>query len=419
MILNLELWVDGGWQLAGQLENLDDTERGYLGKVALEYDVQYATANLGVGGSRAMSCRYPPSFELWIEAPWPAFVFDILPAGAARRSILSRDGRSDNRVADWPLLARAHFPPGNLRVQPTNAPSARHEGFDRAEIIARGPAFVDYAFERGASVAGSSGAQGEAPKFLLSEDLSGRWHSEGSLPDEQVAAHWLVKFPRGRDRTDFQILEEEARYMELARLAGLRANAPLTYENGCLFVPRFDRHAGSRLGLETIASLSGITGYGVAQPLQASAAAIAAHCSAPALELCELLRRDIFNLAVGNPDNHIRNTSVLKHPNGVVALSPVYDVAPMMLDLAGIPRSSRWGPREPRAGDIDWRGVVDDLEVLGAPSSALLETLAQMAEVIETLGKQMSELGVDRELGDRLAVRHRRMARELADASGS
>ena len=413
VFVDFELWADGSWQLAARLEAIGDPGAGHRGKVALEYDQEYATRTFGAGGSRALSCRYPPSFELWIEAPWPAFVFDILPAGAARRSLVARRGQQDSSTLDWPLLGGAHFPPGNIRVCPEDPqPQTLHAGFSRAEVVERGPDFVEYAFQRGAPVAGSTGAQGEAPKFLLAEDHTGRWHAEGALPERQVAQHWLVKFPRGRHPTDQTILAEEARYMELARGAGLRVNRALSHEDGCLFVPRFDRLGADCLGLESLASLSGISGYGAAQSLQQSARVIARHCTDPPAELRELLLRDVFNLAVGNTDNHLRNTSVLKYPHGRVELSPLYDLAPMILDREGIPRASRWGQRE-RSGDVDWAGVVSDLETLGGVASELRDALGTMAELVGDLANQMRGLGVDRALVDLLRRGHTALAHDL------
>ncbi len=416
MFVEFEIWVEGAWHPAARLEALGEASGGHRGKVALEYDQDYATRFLGAGGSRSLSCRYLPSFELWIEAPWPAFVFDILPAGAARRSIVVRMGWQNTDATDWSLLAGAHYPPGNVRVKrEVRDPPLDHEGFTRDEVVERGPDFIEYAFERGAPVAGSTGAQGEAPKFLLCEDRTGRWHAEGAVPEGRVAHHWLVKFPRGRHDTDRIILAEEARYMELARHARLRANRPLVHEDDCLFVPRFDRVGSECLGLESLASLSGISGYGVTQSLQQSARIVARYCSDPAGELRELLLRDVFNLAVGNTDNHVRNTSVLKYPDGRVELSPLYDLAPMFLDREGIPRASRWGDRE-QAGRVDWASVVTDLEALGADGHQLRDGLGEMAEVVASLGDRMRGLGADSNLVERLGLRHRDLIRDLARA---
>ena len=421
MFVDLELWVNNRWQLVGRMESIGDPTRGYLGKVALEYDYDYAMAWSGATGNRALSCRYVPSFELWIETTWPAFMLDILPAGAARRSTLTRLAMADTRASDWALLTTAQFPPGNLRVCPEVDSSSlveddfSHEGFARSDVIRRGPDFVEYAFQRGAPIAGSTGAQGEAPKFLLCEDIAGNWHAEGALPDEQVATNWLVKFPRGRHNTDYLILAEEERYMELARMAGLRANASLVHEDGCLFVPRFDRVGGDRLGLETVASLSGISAYGVTQSLQESAKALAKYCTDPALELREFLLRDIFNLAVGNTDNHVRNTSVLKYPDGRTELSPLYDIAPMLLDRTGIPRANRWGARE-QYGSVDWLGIIHDLVSLGASEEMLREDVRRMADFVGSLGERMAQAGVYPQLVQYLRPIQEDLCRQLTKA---
>jgi len=53
---------------------------------------------------------------------------------------------------------------------------------------------------------------------------------------------------------------------------------------------------------------------------------LAAYCSAPGPTCLELLRRVIFSYLVGNGDAHLRNFSVLRDPDGVVRLSPAYDL---------------------------------------------------------------------------------------------
>jgi len=78
------------------------------------------------------------------------------------------------------LLERgAANPAGNLRVHPPRASAFRaHPGFALEQMIERGDAFIDYAYEVGATVAGSTDTQGEAPKFWVAQDLQGRWHPD-------------------------------------------------------------------------------------------------------------------------------------------------------------------------------------------------------------------------------------------------
>lgn len=53
---------------------------------------------------------------------------------------------------------------------------------------------------------------------------------------------------------------------------------------------------------------------------------LATYCSAPGPTCLEFLRRVLFSYIVGNGDAHLRNFSVLRDPDGVVRLSPAYDL---------------------------------------------------------------------------------------------
>lgn len=60
--------------------------------------------------------------------------------------------------------------------------------------------------------------------------------------------------------------------------------------------------------------------------------------------LLEYVQCDVLTLVFGNSDNHGRNTALLKTADSVW-LAPVYDFAPMKMDLEGIIRSSSKTPR--------------------------------------------------------------------------
>lgn len=53
---------------------------------------------------------------------------------------------------------------------------------------------------------------------------------------------------------------------------------------------------------------------------------LAAYCTAPGPSCLEFLRRVLFSYVVGNGDAHLRNFSVLRDADGVVRLSPAYDL---------------------------------------------------------------------------------------------
>ena len=409
---NLQIFHGGRWHHAGELEfSPAQQPRGTRGAAAFAYHDDYFTANAGETGQRAASCRLPVTLEFHDLSHWPSFLLDLLPSGAGRRFWLQQLGRPNVPASDVELLLRgAGNPPGNLRIAEAvyQGGTYRHAGFSRDEVVAANEGFIDYAERHGAPVAGSSGAAGDAPKFLLTQDRQeGNWHADGVLPDSRALQHWLVKFPRGRTAADLQVLRHEPCYLAVARHFGLRVHAVPEYIEGALFVPRFDRSADNgqveRLGLETAASLAGIFEFGTAPRHELLARALAASVTEPASALREYVLRDLLNLALGNTDNHPRNTSVLKHRDGTVTISPLYDFAPMFLDPQGIARVSRWND-EPD-GIPNWNYVCTAVTECGGDGSSLRDELAHKAEAVRELPAVLATAGGDGEVIQR-RMRH-------------
>lgn len=381
----MEIHHGGRWHVVGQVTVFDD-EAGYRATARFEYDLDYVLGALGARDVRAVSCRYSVGFATQDEPVWPAFLLDLMPSGAARRFWEAELGLPNTPRSDWAMLARgAGNPPGNVRVTTGEGDVDRggHPGFARDEVIERGEGFLEYARAHGAPISGSSGAAGDSPKFLLREDHGGRMHADGALDDESTARSWLVKFPRSSREADRLVLRAEPGYLEVARRFGLRVGEPLAWERDALFVPRFDRvrpkrgRALERLGLESLASLAGVTEFGAPTPKDDLAKALVTYASDPLAELRELVARDVLDLALGNTDNHARNTAVLKDARGRVALSPIYDFAPMMLDR-GIARVCRW--REETGGLPTWRALAETLGGLGVVGVDAGEVVAWLRE---------------------------------------
>ncbi|HWM27136.1 MAG TPA: HipA domain-containing protein [Woeseiaceae bacterium] len=415
--VTIEIYRDGRWRSAATLTP-DQAQQGYRGRAAFEYVTPYAADYAGpeTAAAAGLSCGYPVDFDLHQDPHWPAFVLDILPTGFGRRQWLEQLELPDGPNADWPLLLHGTaFPPGNLRVAeavaakrpdtrvPTASgdlvPMSDHPGFTREEVIARSDAFVEYAFQHGIYAAGGSDVQGVAPKLLLTQDRDGAWHAEGRLADVAVATHWLVKRPRGSTAVDRKVLRNEAAYMRVADAMGLRVHGELTWENDCLFIPRFDRivqdGALQRLGMESLASLANVAEYGARIPHDILCRAIIHHCRDPANDLLEYIRRDILNVVMGNKDNHARNTVVLRDEDGSVGLSPLFDFAPMYLDPEGIPRVCRWD------GDAEEGGVPNWVVVIERYREQLddhIPVLCDFGRRIERLPEVMRELGVDEDI---------------------
>jgi len=423
----LELYADGAWYRACEVR-VDDDALGLGSPARVEYDFDYLDAMSGALGARdlrAVSCRFPVGYRVDAETTWPAFLLDIVPSGAARRFWEAQLGLPNIARSDWAVLtAGGGNPPGNLRVaeaapEPAVDPPV-HPGFARAEVLDRADRFIEYARDQGASIAGGSGAAGDAPKFLLREDRRGRWHADGALPDHLTARAWLVKFPRSPRAADRIILEAEAPYYRLAKRFGIRATGPLTWEQDCLFVPRFDRVVTKeatieRLGLESLCSLAGVSEFGATLPKERLVAALARFASDPETELRELVLRDVLDVALGNTDNHARNTAVLKHGDSRIALSPLYDFAPMVLDPQGIARVSRWAGET--GGYPDWSKVAEAVgSVLGEATVPALKTwLRGLAPDVRDLPAAMRAEAVPETVIEAIQPRARRVADALQE----
>jgi serine/threonine-protein kinase HipA len=427
MNCHIQIFLNNRWQTAAVFEpNPTTLDRGVEGGCLLEYKHEYVIANLGNHDAELLP-GLPVGFELFRFKQWPPFLLDLLPGGAGRRAWLKRlQVERDSAQFDWHLLLHgAGAPPGNLRIAEAVLPPPPDQfkiGFPRRDIIEQRENFLEYAEERGAYVAGASSVQGEAPKYLVVQDHNGMFHAEGSLEDERCTKFWLVKFPRGRlsNPLNQQVLRNEAPYLEVARAFGLRVGKQLEYEDEVLFVPRFDRWVEGnnliRSGMHSLYALAGITGYGRAVLHDTYCEALANWATEPAKEIREYIRRDILNLALNNTDNHGRNTAVLR-VNGKIALSPLFDFAPMFLDPEGIGRVSRW--KDERPGDQPrWGNICETLDYVLDPDETRAWLYSQ-ADMVKRLPEIMKECHVDDDIIQRLSVRIENVAMGLMETRPS
>ncbi|PLX92616.1 MAG: hypothetical protein C0621_09285 [Desulfuromonas sp.] len=411
--ITVEIHHHGVWHRAAQ----------YRRDRYLTYDVDYAVDFMDENHPMArVGLGFDINFEEHSRGGWPAFFFDLIPAGAARAAWLRRHEQIDRDDAetDWTLLCfAARCPPGNIRIASAveSFEMVAHPGFSRQEIVERNIDFIDYAEAHGAIVAGASSVQGQAPKFLLVEDLNGSWHAEGALPDEKIKKHWLVKFPRGRSEADRLVLRNEAPYYEVARDFGLKVGAPLRYEENALFIERFDRTIQDgkvvRYGLESASSLCGWNRYGPGLSNDQICHAMQRLLDSPQEDVLEFLRRDLLNLALGNVDNHGRNTAYLKTPQ-TTAIAPLFDFAPMFLDPEGIPRAARWKAEKPLTMP-DWRAVAESISSAQLTVDEVIACLRRDIPNIEALPENMQRHDVETVIVDRLLRRIADLVRSLKD----
>jgi serine/threonine-protein kinase HipA len=169
-----------------------------------------------------------------------------------------------------------------------------------------------------------------------------------------------------------------------------------------------------RLGLESLASLVGVTDFAVSVSKETLALAISRYTTDPHSELREFVARDVLDVAMGNTDNHARNTSVLKGTDGTIALSPLYDFAPMVLDRRGIARVSRW---QDGSDYPDWTLVAKTLEQLGLDSRSTRQWLRGLSERVSHLPETMRGAGVPDQVVGACLQRIPRVADGLAQVT--
>jgi serine/threonine-protein kinase HipA len=361
----------------------------------------------------ALSWTMPVRLDAVSRARWPAFLVDLLPQGYGRAELLRHLGLAEQPAAeaDWPLLlAGAGNPIGNLRIKESHdwlqaqANATRVRGFSAADIAARGDDFTEFLAANGLFVAGSSGVQGEWPKILMTEARDGLFYLDHTLPDEDAAAHWLIKFGRGPDPALARILRLEAPYMRLALQLGLRVHGDLRLSGRALFIPRFDRvvtnQGVERVAQESLACLCDLAEFSPAPVHNLAIRQLGQAATAPEQEIIEYVKRDVVNVVLGNRDNHARNTAIQRLEDGTIRLTPLFDFAAMLLHPDGIARRMRW--QRDDGGSPRWASVIEQCrEAADLPLLGLGGALRELGTHIAALPTMARQEGVDADVIER------------------
>jgi serine/threonine-protein kinase HipA len=364
----LQIFIDDAWRDAAALDLTGDVQRGIEASTYLIYLPSYALAYFGRSDAVALSVNLPVDLGSHGAEAWPAFLVDLLPQGFGRIELLKQLDRDQaaGPAADWALLcAGAGNPIGNIRIKEAHdwvglRSGSALRGFTREEVASRAGDFNEYLAENGLFLAGSSGIQGEWPKILLTRARDGLFYLDHTLPDAEAHEHFIVKFGRGADQRLADILRLEAPYMQLAKGLGLDVHAELSLHERALFIPRFDRRVSngrvSRHAQESIASLCGVSGFGKVPSHNEVCRRLGEVATDPVGAIIEYIKRDIANIALGNKDNHARNTAIQRRPDGAIGLTPLFDFAPMWLHPDGIARRIRWHTDD--GGAPIWKSVI-------------------------------------------------------------
>ena len=144
---------------------------------------------------------------------------------------------------------------------------------------------------------------------------------------------WIAKFPSRNDENDTGAWEMVAH--DLAALCGLNVPeaklekfSPL---GSTFLIKRFDRMGSKRVHFASAMTLLGKTDGASAADGSSYldiAAFIKSYGAQPKKDLGELWKRIVFNMAVTNTDDHLRNHAFILTDKGWI-LSPLYDVNPV------------------------------------------------------------------------------------------
>jgi serine/threonine-protein kinase HipA len=162
---------------------------------------------------------------------------------------------------------------------------------------------------------GGSRAGGARPKALV--------HDE--------SGEWLAKFPsRARDDA-YDVVGLEATCLTLAGRAGLdvpEARLQAIGARRVLMVKRFDVSAqGGRYHMVSLRTLCKERPGIYVHRYSDLAQVLRKHSAAPADDLAALYRHMVFNAAIGNVDDHLKNFWMLARPGGF-RLTPAFDLVP-------------------------------------------------------------------------------------------
>jgi serine/threonine-protein kinase HipA len=193
---------------------------------------------------------------------------------------------------------------------------------------------------------------------------------------------WIAKFPSKHDENDTGAWEKVVH--DLAKMCGL--NVPearlekFSKQGSTFLVKRFDRDGEKRIHFASAMTLlgksDGASGADGTSYLDI-AGFIKSYGASPKSDLLELWKRIVFNMAVTNTDDHLRNHAFILAKDGW-ELSPMYDVnpAPYGEELSLL------------VDDVD-NTISVDLAVKSAPQFCITETEAKkLADDILTIVRE-------------------------------
>jgi serine/threonine-protein kinase HipA len=292
------------------------------------------------------------------------------PAALGRLSYLLETGSDRIGALDFQRSGEAYLPRFDQNV-------GLEELAEAARLIDAGG---QPAPERDRALRDASAVGGARPKALLTE--GGR--------------KLIAKFSSASDT--YPVVKGEFLAMELARRAGLRVPGVSLFEvagRDVLLVERFDREAVNagflRRPLVSALTILGLDGEREARYASYSDLAdqIRARFTEPELAMRELFARIIFNVLVGNIDDHAKNHAAFwDGHSGRLTLTPAYDICPQ-------PRSGRTARQamafSPGVSDSQLELVVQASDLYGLTERQAREIVDHQVQLIAISWEEVAD----------------------------
>lgn len=312
----LQVLVNG--QLVGELRESNDLW-------AFEYEPLWATAQGSFDLSPALPRRQAPHVDGATQRPVQWYFDNLLPEEALR-SVLAKEAHLPADDAFGLLAYYGAESAGSLVLRSPDQPEPLDEGLRALPLTTLS--------QRIANLPRVSLTH-DAPKRM---SLAGAQHKmvvvfrDGQLfePLPGTASTHILKPEHVSDDYPASVINEYFT-MSLARAVGL--SVPQVHR---LYVPqpvylveRFDRHGADpvlrRHAIDTCQLLNKSRSFKYSAAHLETLSAAALQCRARAAARLQLYRWLVFNVLVGNGDNHLKNISFLVSEEGIV-VAPFYDL---------------------------------------------------------------------------------------------
>ncbi len=411
---SLNVWLDGYGAPVGQLDSLEDGGVRFC----------YAGAFLA-DAPRPISLSLPLGAEPIADTRARAFFDNLLPENADVQRVIDREGLDRSDVVG--ILAHVGADcAGALSCLPQGAPPVKVPGVLASDYRALGDAEL-------ALIAGRLADRQPLPDGIIDPSpVAGVQRKIGltllpdgslGLPvgDLKVPTTHILKVPR---RAEAAEARQEDAACTLAGGCGFpvsRSDQVVFGEIEALLIERFDRVVVDgtvyRLHQEDFAQALGLPATlkyqrGGREGRRFDTAAIRSVLSClanPALATETFLLATIFNLAIGNTDNHAKNHAILYGVDGTAHLAPLYDLLPIRLhnrythqlafDIGGKTHFDAMTLEDLLAflAEFGLEGARAE-RFLHGQVRALLETIEERSPILRTIGLRFFDDLIGREL---------------------